>query len=289
PTPQSGRVFLQAVFARVWRPNIEFDSSPVEQVLFLDEFLKFHDIAIQGPQGEAGENGSVGPAGPQGESGPQGPQGEKGSDGATGPEGPAGPMGPVGPQGIAGLQGPIGPQGPKGDDGIQGAVGPQGPQGEQGPQGPMGPPGPAGGGGGASAVAIWSGGCSQFGFGPGWKRYCLDSKDFSTADSYVSVKSSGEIKILTSGFYRVNVWSIANANSTSYLRIVKNTFITLQSHEFTGNQFNDIRADLTWPFMAGDTISLDFFANGGSNIAYSNWSPEAALSRAQIQYLGPIE
>lgn len=75
-----------------------------------------------GPQGTAGISGSGGSTGPTGPSGPTGPVGPGG--GHIGPMGPSGPTGPTGSTGSSfGITGPTGPVGATGSIGATGAVG----------------------------------------------------------------------------------------------------------------------------------------------------------------------
>lgn len=254
----------------------------------MPEYAAYYGVeGPMGPQGPKGDTGAQGPQGIQGETGPMGPAGPQGEQGIQGVAGPTGPMGPMGPQGPMGLQGEAGPIGLTGPMGPQGPQGEKGEKGDQGEPGPMGPPGPAGsGGGGTGSVIMWSGGCSLIGNAIGWNQYCLNSQDFDTSAGYLSVNPNGQITILRSGFYRINAWTIANGSSNAYARILKNSFITLQSHEYTGGQFNDIRADLTWPLQAGDVVTVQFSANGGSNISFFPWKYEGASSRVQVQFMG---
>ncbi len=283
PGADSPFSYLQAATSRDSNFRRSELSAP-EKVTDMQEFAQYY--GIEGPKGDKGDKGDTGPQGPAG------PQGERGETGPTGPEGPQGIAGPAGPQGLTGPQGPVGPQG------EQGIMGPQGPEGPMGPQGPAGVCestcggggdtifGSGGGGGTNGSVIMFSGGCRNFGISSEFIQYCFNGVDFNTAGGYLSVNENGEITVLKSGFYRMNAWSIANGAESAYLRILKNEHVTLQSIEYTGNQFNDIQADLTWPLVEGEVITFQFAAYGGSQIAFFPWAPSGTSSRVQMQYVG---
>jgi len=167
-----------------------------------------------GPMGQTGPVGPMGPKGDAGGEGPRGPSGPMGSTGATGAPGPAGPMGPQGSAGQSGPMGPhgdVGPQGPQGNEGPIGNQGQMGPQGTQGPQGEQGPKGdcvecechcPV------EFMEVYSVLPQTLIASPGINleggTALLENIQVATAVFDVSLAAStGEIKILKKGWYRI--------------------------------------------------------------------------------------
>jgi hypothetical protein len=273
-----------------------------------------------GPVGPVGPQGATGPVGP---AGPQGPTGPEGLQGATGPVGPAGPQGPTGPEGPQGATGPVGPvgangpQGPAGPAGPEGASGDTGPQGPAGPAGAVGPQGPAG----AAGLHCWdvnsnhacdladedisgdglcgvqdcvpnilpnsvvfSGGCSEFGTVVGWDQYCLDRTDFPTLTQFLTVQNAGEVTIQEAGWYRFNFRTVAQSSNGPNLAVYINGELKHGGVYATGStDWKHVHMDFTWPFAAGDTISISLLLQG-TGYAYHAWGP---YSRLQITYAGP--
>lgn len=262
--------------------------SAAKQITHFTEMAEL--FGVRGPTGATGAAGPQGPKGENGAIGPQGPQGIKGDTGAVGPMGPqglqgasgeAGPTGPQGPQGLKGDDGAAGPVGPMGPEGRMGATGPQG---IPGPTGPMGPPGMP------PPVIMWSGGCSVLNYSLGWVRYCLNSMDFSTANDYLDVNPSGLVTVKRAGFYRINFWSIHNSPAEAYLQLQRNQQVLQYNVLDLQQNWADWRVDVTWPFLAGDQISIMLYEGGGNHYAYDAWRPvsQGAFSRLQVNLIGSL-
>lgn len=212
--------------------------------------------------------------------------------GPVGPAGPAGPAGAVGASGPAGIQGEKGLSGERGESGAKGEPGPIGPQGEPGAVGPRGERGEVGPPGQAAPVIMWSGGCSKVVRIQGWVMYCLDSKDFSSADQHLEIDPQGIATIKVAGFYRINFWSLHSSPSQSYLKVNRNGEILQYNWIDLVNNWSDIRADLTWPFVAGDKISIMIYEGGNGSYPYDVWRPAShplgTFSRLQLHYIGAL-
>ena len=225
---------------------------------------------MHGPTGATGAPGSVGPQGPTG------PQGPSGLQGATGINGPAGPQGPQGERGDNGVPGSRGPSGEPGIPGTPGATGPTG------PQGPTGMPPP---------VIMWSGGCSTIStVGTGWSTYCLDAKDFSTADDYLQSDPSGIVTFKKNGFYRINLFALHGSTAQSYLQVSRNNQILQYEWRDEAYNWTQLRVDVTWPFLAGDQLSVIIYECNGGHYPFDIWRPltEGAYSRMQVQLIGGL-
>jgi hypothetical protein len=248
-------------------------------------------IGPQGPVGNDGVVGTTGPVGPQGPAGPAGADGTDGLAGAAGPQGPQGQVGFQGPQGDPGPQGPAGPAGADGTDGLAGAAGPQGPQGQvgfQGPQGDPGPQGPTGADGTNTVPNMFSGYCSNHGRLAGWIKYCTDGQDFNTATNHLSVNPNGDINVLISGYYRINIWSISSVQDYSRLQLVVNGTTKHHNLQWSGNRWVINSMDVTLPLNAGEKFWLSFLGTIASGYNYHSGDPLGQHSRIQVSYVGPL-
>jgi hypothetical protein len=148
--------------------------------------------------------------------------------------GPQGPMGPMGLQGSQGIQGSVGPegavgpagsQGPKGDKGDLGSKGDQGPQGIAGPQGVQGLQGLPG----KDCIPdenksyccesycnIWAQPPQILGaFGAANDSVLFQFQNAVTAADFdlTMMSSTGEVKFLKSGVYRINYGAEAKVSA----------------------------------------------------------------------------
>lgn len=259
PANGNGSIYVGAATSLKSQFERRVEISPSKLISNLPELVQ--QFGITGP---------VGPQGPQGPQGVQGPAGAMGPVGATGPMGPQGEIGPMGPQGVQGETGPLGPQG------IAGPMGERGEKGDKGDKGDTGEPPP---------VIMWSGGCGVANKSAGWLRYCLDSTDFNTSTDYLNISVDGTVNFLKGGFYRVNFWSLHAMSELSYLQVYRNGKSIHQA--WIGSQgWIDSRADVTWLFSPGDTLTIDIYNGTGGGYAYDRWMPEGALSRLQVSYMG---
>lgn len=261
PADGHASIYLQAAISK----NEDFESgvtlSTPKLVAHLIEMVEL--FGIRGPPG---------PEGPMGQTGPEGPAGDKGDIGPAGPSGQLGPVGPTGAPGAVGLQGE---PGPIGATGIQGLIGPKGDKGDPGQPPP---------------VIMWSGGCNSVSRGPGWIRYCLNSSDFSTAQDYLNVASEGTVTFNRSGFYRVNFWTLHNMFDLSYFNLYRNGQSIHNGWMTSSGQWVDIRADVTWPFQAGDTFWIEIYSPTGAGYPHDRWRPEGegTYSRLQVMFVGAL-
>jgi hypothetical protein len=137
---------------------------------------------------------------------------------------------------------------------------------------------------------MWSGGCSAYGKVSGdWNPYCLDGTDFNTASEYMAVGPTS-IKILKTGFYRVNFRASSlgsAAGATAFLRNDEYFHMEVPSQNGGGWQWWNSVAEVTWAFTAGDTLAVTVWNPG--TYAFHPWSAAGAYSRLQVQYVGPTQ
>lgn len=282
---------------------------------------------LQGPQGDQGISGNDGANGAQGEQGiqgEQGPQGPQGDQGIQGEKGDTGEQGPIGPEGLAGADGVNGKDGIDGINGTNGADGPQGVQGDQGPQGiqgepglngtdgapgadstvpgPQGPPGisvsgpqgeqgptgPAGADGTNTVPNMFSGYCSNHGRLAGWIKYCTDGQEFNTATNHLSVNPNGDINVLISGYYRINIWTISLVQDYARLQLVVNGTTKHHNLQWSENRWVINSMDVTLPLNAGEKFWLSFYGTVTSGYNYHAGNPSGQHSRIQVSYVGPL-
>jgi hypothetical protein len=282
------------------------------------------ETGAAGATGPTGAVGAVGPTGPIGPAGPTGLAGATGATGDMGPVGPTGPAGAVGPTGPTGPGIDPGTTGflahytsstTIGDsivfDDGSGHVG----IGNSVPAAVLDVTGgirlgddvgtcTAGRAGtlrygsaglehcnGAYWLAalpkpvIWSGGCGNHGTAAGWNPYCLDSTDFNTAGSYLSVNTTGAVTFLKPGYYNLNFRAISLGAGYGHIQFNKNGSNFHYGHNYIGTSWIDQFANVTWPFSPGDTFSVSVYNPG--NYAFHSWAPAGNYARLQITYVGP--
>lgn len=264
PNTASGAIYFQAALSERRQFDRQVFLSEAKSVSHFTEMAEL--FGVTGPQGPAGQKG------------------DKGETGEVGPQGPMGPTGSVGPMGPQGMQGPMGPAGVQGEQGPMGERGPEGPMGPQGPQGPKGDPGEA------APVVIWSGGCTTTNPTQGWVQYCLDGQDFSTASEHLTVDPAGYITFLKGGFYRINFFTIHHMSDTTYMQVLRNGESLQYSWATSGNQWIDLRSDVTWPFAVGDRVWISIYNPNGTSYPYDRWQPQGqgAFSRLQVRFEGAL-
>ncbi len=135
----------------------------------------------------------------------------------------------------------------------------------------------------------FSGYCNTHGQSAGtYLRYCLSNTEYDTSGSHFSVASSGVITVSTPGYYRIDMWAIANVSSSPHMQLLKNGTQFQNGHEYSGNQWEDVHANLMWPFDAGDTFEVRIYSSGGSNYNYHSGNANGSHSRMQFSYVGPL-
>jgi hypothetical protein len=136
---------------------------------------------------------------------------------------------------------------------------------------------------------MWSGGCSAYGKDNGENPYCFDGTDFNTATEHLTVGPTS-IKILKTGFYRLHFRASslgAAAGAITFLRNEEPFHMEVPSQNGGGWQWWNTVAEVTWPFNAGDTLTVTVWNPG--TYAFHPWSASGAYSRVQVQYVGPTQ
>jgi hypothetical protein len=138
-----------------------------------------------------------------------------------------------------------------------------------------------------SRPVIWSGGCTSHSTGGGWDRYCLNGVDFDTATDYLSIAGNGIVTVKVAGYYRIQAWAIGYTSGYRHLRLVKNGADFAYNHQYDGhNGWETVQFTQLWPFKAGDTLELYYYA--GDNYRWHSWNSAGQHSRAQFEFVGPL-
>ena len=197
--------------------------------------------------------------GADGETGPVGAQGEKGDQGE---------IGPAGPQGIQGIQGEKGGKGDKGDQGIQGEKGEKGDKGDRGEDADTSELE-------RLSIAVDTLNQSLNDIGRSAKLTIQSQYNFTLANavtpfkvanmdtSLYSVTDNGEVSILKSGWYTIDVGVHAY--------MLNNTHITLAIYGLDGivpaiNPLNNFGS----PVQKFDTLSVTHYIPAGALIYISS-------------------
>jgi hypothetical protein len=115
-----------------------------------------------------------------------------------------------------------------------------------------------------------------------WQTYCLNGKEFNTASRFVTVHSSGLIRVLKSGTYRINAWALSHEQSyrqTNSRVLVNGTYYSYcHTHDYSWNRRGN---DFMWRLKAGSNVHIQYHSSGNYN-----WHAGWTHSRVQISFEG---
>jgi len=135
---------------------------------------------------------------------------------------------------------------------------------------------------------MFSGACNAASRGNGWGVQCLNEVDFNKADSYLSVKSNGVIKIKRDGIYRIT--AKANMYSESWRHhfgriLINGNTVQYQYHNTQGASTETLK--VFWPLKKGNTVQATWYINAGSHsVRYAESDNHDGSNRLQIEYVG---
>lgn len=133
---------------------------------------------------------------------------------------------------------------------------------------------------------IYSGYCTielKRPFAP-FSKFCLDGDDLNTALYYFNVDISGDITVLVSGFYKINIHAFAQilGLETVHFNVNSQTVETAIGDE--------IKMNIMWPLNKGDVVNFMFAGPDQYRKGDLPYFPRTAEkpNRLEIQYLGPL-